>query len=358
MMGTTIDRGVAEIPLLTATGGGDESLEWAERTRRLVRAVLKTHPALPAAVRIGDPISRRWLTRQANPYLAEINAIAAALDRPGAYFLNVVYEWACSTSAAPDPDGRGARMIRVLDWGLAGLGAHLVVRRQTSVAGDYDNITWPGFVGVITALAPGRFAAAINQAPRPPLSPLPWVDAVATRLAMVRNAAGLPASHLLRRVFDEAASFEAAVTMRSDPAFDLAVPAFFTLSGIAPDECCVIEAAGRQRRIQRSPSPAGAVGVANDWLASGFGGAPHRPPPEWRRGLSHRDYNTIRHDMICAVQRGAFRGAADLSPPVLNSHTVMVATLNARTGRLIVEALAPRGGGRIPKVIARRALAA
>jgi len=39
--------------------------------------------------------------------------------RPGAYFLNTIFEWTCSTSAAPDPSGAGARMIRVLDWGLS-----------------------------------------------------------------------------------------------------------------------------------------------------------------------------------------------------------------------------------------------
>ena len=32
-------------------------------------------------------------------------------------------------------------------------------------AGEFFNITWPGFVGALTAMAPWRFAAAINQAP-------------------------------------------------------------------------------------------------------------------------------------------------------------------------------------------------
>ena len=32
-------------------------------------------------------------------------------------------------------------------------------------AGEFYSVTWPGFVGVLTAMAPGRFAAAINQAP-------------------------------------------------------------------------------------------------------------------------------------------------------------------------------------------------
>jgi hypothetical protein len=32
-------------------------------------------------------------------------------------------------------------------------------------AGEYYSVTWPGYVGTLTALAPDRFAAAINQAP-------------------------------------------------------------------------------------------------------------------------------------------------------------------------------------------------
>ena len=32
-------------------------------------------------------------------------------------------------------------------------------------AGEFFNVTWPGYVGVLTALAPDRFGASINQAP-------------------------------------------------------------------------------------------------------------------------------------------------------------------------------------------------
>ena len=31
--------------------------------------------------------------------------------------------------------------------------------------GDFFSVTWPGYVGALTAMAPGRFAASINQAP-------------------------------------------------------------------------------------------------------------------------------------------------------------------------------------------------
>jgi hypothetical protein len=42
-------------------------------------------------------------------------------------------------------------------------------------AGEYHNITWPGYVGILTASAPGRFAAAINQAPLWRRTRKPWL---------------------------------------------------------------------------------------------------------------------------------------------------------------------------------------
>ena len=352
------DPAIAEIPvLMIAAGRPFESPGWTGRIRNLVAAVLATHPALPLAVRIGDPLSRRWLMRQGNPYLDEILSAAAALGRPGAFLLNVIYEWACATSAAPDPAGAGARMIRVLDWGLHGLGTHLVISRQSGPAGEFLNLTWPGFVGVITGMAPRRFAAAINQAPRDTSAGLTWLNAAMIRLAMLRDAATVPASHLLRQVFETAADFDAAVAMLTSPDHALAAPAFFTLSGTEPHRCCVIEARGTARRIHHVGSGTG-VGVANDWLEPGFPGAPHAPPPEWRGRLSPAEYNTVRHDRICAAQTGEFAGACDLEPPVINSQTVMVAVMNARTGLLHVEALAARALGRTPVVVARRAMAA
>jgi hypothetical protein len=54
---------------------------------------------------------------------------------------------------------------RLLDWGFPKLGENLVVAHQSGPAGDFHNITWPGIAGIYQAVARGRFAAAINQAP-------------------------------------------------------------------------------------------------------------------------------------------------------------------------------------------------
>ena len=126
--------------------------------------------------------------------------------------LNMSYEWSCSAGVGADPTGVGNRLLRTLDWPLPGLGRALVVARQQGAAGCYYNVTWPGYVGVLTAMAPGRFSAAINQ---PPLRrftgslPLDWVLG---RFSIYRHG-GLPPSHLLRRVFDECRGYEDAKRM-------------------------------------------------------------------------------------------------------------------------------------------------
>jgi hypothetical protein len=60
--------------------------------------------------------------------------------------------------------------------------------------------------------------------------------------------------------------------------------------------------------------------------------------------------------MICRLQAGDFRGAADLPEPVINSDTVMVVVANARRGEMVVEALDPPAGHIMPRVVARRIL--
>src|SRR3984893_16370044 len=232
---------IGEIPLTAVGTGGAAALFDAhpDRAAALIETALHSYPFLPIAAAIAGRLSRRWLERQETPYLDEIRHIAARLGRPGVYFLNIVYEWACSTSGAPDPGGPGARLIRVLDWGLTGLGRHVVIARQDSACGTFYNATWPGFAGVLTAMAPARFAAAINQAPRLPIFGPRWIDEVARRLRMLRNVGAIPAAHLLRRVFEEAPDYDAAQAMLADQRHLLAMPALFILSGTTREQACV-----------------------------------------------------------------------------------------------------------------------
>jgi hypothetical protein len=135
------------------------------------------------------------------------------------------------------------------------------------------------------------------------------------------------------------------------------MPALFTLSGTTSDEACVIEAIGRERRVHRAqPAQGFTIGVANDWLSSDLAGVPRRHAAEWSATVSPRENNRVRRSAISALQKGRFRGIADLAAPVLNRHTVMVAAANAATGEMMVEALDPVPEAPLPRVVARREL--
>ena len=51
-----------------------------------------------------DHLSRRWLVRNRSRYLAELDALAVLSQAPGLYYLNVQYEWGCTTAIKPAPE--------------------------------------------------------------------------------------------------------------------------------------------------------------------------------------------------------------------------------------------------------------
>ena len=95
------------------------------------------------------------------------------LGFPGIWFLNGCYQWGCTALACEQ--GGVLWLVRTLDWPFPGLGRDLEIARMRGTAGDFDNVTWPGYVGVLTASAPGRFAACINQAPMWRRTRRPWL---------------------------------------------------------------------------------------------------------------------------------------------------------------------------------------
>ena len=76
-----------------------------------------------------DHLSRRWLVRNGSRYLAELDALAGLSRAPGLYYLNVQYEWGCTTAIKPTPEGHSARLLRTLDWNVAGIGRFVVAAR-------------------------------------------------------------------------------------------------------------------------------------------------------------------------------------------------------------------------------------
>ncbi len=100
-------------------------------------------------------------------------------------------------------------LLRVLDWPFPALGKQVMVVLQKGKAGDFYNITWPGVSGVYTAMAPGRFAAALNQAPMR-MHGLGYAGDWLKNRLMAGRETGLPPAHLLRQVFEQADSYETA----------------------------------------------------------------------------------------------------------------------------------------------------
>ena len=296
----------AEIPLVRLELSDSHALvmrTWPQ-TRALMRTVMDTHPALPLAVRLGDGISRRWLRRRNNPYFGEITRTAETLGARGSYFFNIVYEWACSTSIGRDPAGEGARMIRVLDWELKGMARHTVIAEQQTEAGPFYNLTWPGYAGIVTGMAPGRFAAAVNQGPRPEAFHAYWLNEIAARWRMLHVSDALPATHLLRMAFETAPDFSAAVDLLMDTNRAVATPAFFIVSGTRAHEGAIVEATGHERR--RHDIGNGPIGVANAWLSPDLHGTPVPPAKEWAGKVTAVEDSATRRAGICRLQEGAF----------------------------------------------------
>jgi len=270
------------------------------------------------ALKILDGVSRRWLAKWNNSHLAEIDRIAARLGRPGAYFLSVNYEWGCTVGVCPSPDGQSARLVRVLDWRTPGLGRHVMAARVAGVAGSFITLTWPGYTGVLQASAPGRFAAAINQAPLPRSGggffPFDWLS---NKLKLWQMPHDTPA-HVLRHVFEEAPDF--ATARRALIETPLASPAIFSLAGVGSDKLCIIE-----RTEDRAYVHDGLAAAANAWRA-----------PSWE-GHSRGHDNPGREAQMKTVRAEFVAPSSWLKPPILSDLTRLVMVAEPATGRMLAQ---------------------
>ncbi len=303
------------IPVLeVGTRFGVETIEQElARARQLIEGAAGHTPDL--LLRIADQVSRRWLVQSANPYLGEIDEVARRLGRPGAHFFNIHYEWGCTTGVKPCPRGRTARLVRVLDWSTPGLGHHVIAARIAGVAGPWVALTWPGFAGVMQAMAPGRFAAAINQAPMDAPVGLYAADWAVNRTRVwLRHA--LPPAHLLRRVFEQARDYEQARRMLAQT--PLCVPAIFTLCGLGAGEGAIIERRETDVRIHD-----GGLCAANHWQAADWSGR--------ERGGNSAE----RAAMLAGIEGDVALDLDWLRAPILNEGTRLAVVADPAAGRLL-----------------------
>jgi hypothetical protein len=316
--------GLPAIPVIDLGRAGLDTLaqRLPDKARLLSAAAarLMTAPVLAWM----DGRSRAWLARNATPYRAEIEAVAAIPGVRFAHALNLSTEWACTSGTA---DGR---LVRLLDWPIRGMGGAITVVRHANPLGDWLNVTWPGFVGVLTGMAPGRFAIAYNQAPirhKTGFWPLDWV----IERRKVGQARGLPATHLIRQAFETCADYAAAFRLlRETP---IAYTGLITLAG--PDgEAAIIERTERAAHVHEGPNA-----VPNQWLN-----------PHWRghpRGIDCAGRLAQCRGLLTDLRR-LDTGFSWLAYPMLNKLTRLAVIADLKTGELAVLGLEPAGAGVAP----------
>jgi len=283
---------------------------------------------------LGDPLVRWWMRRAGSDYAHEIEAVARALRRPGIWLLHGAYLFGCTALA--DEAGDGPRLRRTLDWPFPGLGRLVEVVRQRGTAGEFLNVTWPGFVGVLSAMAPGRFAASINQAPMRRRNGIPWLlwlDYLLNAVSAFCRRDGVPPEHLLRRVFETCTTFdEARRLLESEP---VARPVLFVLVGCAAGERVVIERDGHRARTYSDD-----IVVANAW---------QEERPGWRpRCCGEGPAVENNHRRRMALTAWAGRDASNFAwatSPVLNACTRLTIEMCPAAPRLSVTGWEPDGKG-------------
>ena len=247
------------------------------------------------------------------------------LGRPGIWLLHGAYAFGCTALADDGPDGPVLR--RTLDWPFPGLGRLVEVVHQRGPAGDFLNVTWPGFAGVLTAVAPGRFAASINQAPmrrRTTVGWLLWLDYALNALAAFFSSGRPPPEHSLRVAFETCATFdEACRFLETTP---VARPVLFLVTGCAPGERVLIERDGDDARLYRDRTV-----VANAWRDRSDGWRPRvcgegTPVENNRRRVAAMAACTGRHPPNLEWA----------TAPVVNACTRVAVEMCAASGRLVV----------------------
>jgi hypothetical protein len=340
-------HGLVSIPIVDVREGGpvrhavdargraralrDDCVTWLPRAARML---------LPTM----DALTRRWLKRSYSPYIAELEAIAAALGFPGIWFLNGTYQWGCTAVAREE--GGVPWLARTLDWPFPGLGRHVEIARLRGVAGEFLNVTWPGYAGTLTACAQARFAAAMNQAPLWRRTRKPWLrpyDLVANALRTwpIRFR---PPDHLLREVFETCRDFgEAKHRLETVP---VARPVIFTLIGCERGERCVIE-----RTEEAFSTRVEDTSAANDWLQSTMPWEARvcatlllKSSPE--EATAH---SRARREALASWPRPFGGDFAWVMPPVLNPFTRMAVEMCAATGTLRVVGYELEADGALPR---------
>jgi hypothetical protein len=201
-------------------------------------------------------------------------------------------------------------------------------------------------VGALTACAPGRFAAVINQAPLWRRTRHPWLrpSDIAMNALRTWRIRAVPPDHLLREVFETCEDFGAA--RRRLETTPIARPVIYTLVGCRRGETCVIE-----RTEDAFVSRDHETVAANDWLIGRKQWEARMPSSVL---LTRSSEEAAQKSRARREQLAAWRG--DLSKanfswvvqPVLNQFTRLAVEMSPARGTLRVVGYEKATGAELP----------
>ncbi|MEO1160553.1 MAG: C45 family peptidase, partial [Pseudomonadota bacterium] len=186
-------------------------------------------------------------------YWGEVQSVASRAGVPADLLLlcNAYYDMVsaligCTAFAVDTPDG--PLHARNLDWWTENRllnETSMACRFTGAPAGEFISIGWPGYLGVLSGMAPGRFAITLNAV----------LSEEAAQIA-------LPVAFQIRKTFEEAETFDDAVERLSQAV----IPGncLLLVSGIGSGEMLVIERTPTRSAIRQAE--AGRVIVANEYL--------------------------------------------------------------------------------------------
>lgn len=313
----------------------DDGIQWAPAVKGRGRAARALIEGFESQVRsfVGDfgwvamkTIAATIAAGFGGHYRPELRALAReAGSTPTRVLLaNLAYDLSagatgCSTFAVDV--GRGVLHARNLDWNFPRrlLEQNTVVTKvRGAPQGDYALVTWPGFFGGLTAVAPGRFSVTVNFVLHEQDS------AVGGFLA--RAAGGFwPVPWLVRKALDEAKDHEAAVKLLSTA--PVLAPVLFTVAGTQAGQSVVVE---------RTPTSAVPRAGACVWVTNHYASETLAASSVDVGADSEPRFESLRRKLDAPPGDGAQAFELLSHPSLLMGDTVQQVAMSAREGTLSV----------------------
>jgi acid ceramidase len=292
-----------------------------EAARRLLDCYLRDLGGLGAFAPLIESYAEAFVS---SDHRTEIASIAQIVGRPEAEVLlaNLYYEafrqlMGCTAFACDGPDG--PIHARNLDWWtddqmLARLTC-VVRTRGGAAVGPYQVVSWPGFIGALSGLAPGRFAISLNAV-----------------ISKERPSLAAPIVLLIRQALETCADFGEAVSLLERS--PIAADCLLLITGTQMGEMAVIERTSTRAAI-RGPER-GFVAVTNDYKSLDAAGSAMvgNRLQETACGRFDRTVELLR-EALPSNAMACLRILGD--PSVRMSITVQQMVMVPRTGELVVD---------------------